>query len=66
MKPDAVLRVNVALRRENERPWHEVEHDFLESEYRAVRDRQMSELELEDDSLNKVPVRYVTNYLLLT
>ena len=66
MKPDAVLRVKVALRRENERPWHEVEHDFLESEYRAVRDRQMSELELEDDSLNKVPVRYVTNYLLLT
>ena len=51
-------RVKIALRRENERPWHEVEHDFLESEYRAVRDRQMRELELEDDLLNKVPVRY--------
>ncbi|CAG8702662.1 15517_t:CDS:2, partial [Acaulospora colombiana] len=46
-----------ALRNEAERPWHEVEADFLESEYRAVRDRQMKELELEDDLLTKVPVR---------
>ncbi|KAF4610887.1 hypothetical protein D9613_007022 [Agrocybe pediades] len=50
-------QVKVALRRENVRPWHEVEHDFLECEYRAVRDRQMKELELEDDLLSKVPVR---------
>ena len=61
LKANVVLRVKVALRRENERPWHEVEHDFLESEYRAVRDRQMRELELEDDLLNKVPVRYAAN-----
>ena len=47
----------MALRDENSRAWHEVEHDFLESEYRAVRDRQMKELEMEDDLLNKVPVR---------
>ena len=53
-------RVKVALRRENVRPWHEVEHDFIECEYRAVRDRQMKELELEDDLLSKVPVRCVT------
>ncbi|KAF8966320.1 ELMO/CED-12 family-domain-containing protein [Flammula alnicola] len=45
------------LRKENTREWHEVEYDFLESEYRAVRDRQMKELELEDDLLSKVPVR---------
>ena len=51
-------RVKVALREENTRAWHEVERDFLESEYRAVRDRQMKELELEDDLLSKVPVRY--------
>jgi hypothetical protein len=52
-------RVKVALINETDRPWHEVEQQFLESEYRAVRDRQMKELELEDDLLNKVPVRFV-------
>jgi engulfment/cell motility protein 1 len=50
-------RIKVALRDESLRPWHEVESDFMESEYRAVRDRQMKELEMEDDLLNKVPVR---------
>ncbi|KAJ3510838.1 hypothetical protein NLJ89_g4449 [Agrocybe chaxingu] len=50
-------QVKVALRRENVRPWHEVEQEFMECEYRAVRDRQMKELELEDDLLSKVPVR---------
>jgi len=50
-------QVKVALRRENVRPWHEVEQDFLECEYRAVRDRQMKELEQEDDLLSKIPVR---------
>lgn len=49
----------MALRSENVRPWHEVEHDFIECEYRAVRDRQMKELEIEDDLLSKVPVRCV-------
>jgi hypothetical protein len=44
------------------RAWHEVEEDFLECEYRAVRDRQMKELEMEDDLLNKVPVRYVNSF----
>ena len=52
-------RVKVALRDENVRAWHEVEQDFLESEYRAVRDRQMKELENEDDLSSKAPVRYV-------
>jgi engulfment and cell motility protein 1 len=51
------IRVKIALQSETDRPWHEVEQEFLESEYRAVRDRQMKELELEDDLLNKVPVR---------
>jgi hypothetical protein len=54
-----MIRVKVALANETDRPWHEVEQQFLESEYRAVRDRQMKELELEDDLLNKVPVRFV-------
>ena len=51
------LRVKVALKRENIRPWHEVEQEFLECEYRAVRDRQMQELEMEDDIMSKIPVR---------
>ncbi|KAJ3823203.1 ELMO/CED-12 family-domain-containing protein [Lentinula raphanica] len=50
-------QVKVALQSENVRAWHEVEHDFLECEYRAVRDRQIKELEQEDDLLSKVPVR---------
>ncbi|PCH36212.1 hypothetical protein WOLCODRAFT_140255 [Wolfiporia cocos MD-104 SS10] len=50
-------QVKVALRRENVRPWHEVVQEFLESEYRAVRDRQMQELELEDDVMSKIPIR---------
>lgn len=50
-------RVKVGLRSENVRPWADVERDFNESEYRAVRERQMKELELEDDLLSKAPVR---------
>ena len=54
----SLFRVKVALKRENIRPWHEVEQEFLECEYRAVRDRQMKELEMEDDIMSKVPIRY--------
>ncbi|KAI0091646.1 ELMO/CED-12 family-domain-containing protein [Irpex rosettiformis] len=50
-------QVKVALRKENVRAWHEVEADFNEVEYRAVRDRQMRELEKEDDVMSKAPVR---------
>ncbi|KAH9940806.1 ELMO/CED-12 family-domain-containing protein [Epithele typhae] len=50
-------QVKVALKRENIRPWHEVEQEFLECEYRLVRDRQMKELEMEDDIMSKVPIR---------
>lgn len=60
--PYTTCRVKVALRNESTRPWHEVEYDFNESEYREVRDRQMKELEMEDDLLSKVPVRYVSWY----
>jgi engulfment and cell motility protein 1 len=59
LEVDGGIRIKVALRSENVRAWHEVEHDFNE-EYRIVRDRQMMELELEDDLLSKVPVRWVT------
>lgn len=52
-----VRRVKVALRQEHLRPWHEMEQDFSECEYRGVRDRQMKELEDEDDLPSKIPVR---------
>lgn len=58
-----LVRVNVGLRRENVRPWHEVESDFLESDYQDVRERQMKELEEEDDLLSKVPVRCVFGHI---
>ena len=57
LSPHMPFRVKVALKRENIRPWHEVEQEFLECEYRAVRDRQMKELEMEDDIMSKVPIR---------
>ncbi|KAF8745488.1 hypothetical protein AX14_008911 [Amanita brunnescens Koide BX004] len=50
-------QIKVALRSEHVRSWQQVERDFNECEYKALRDRQMKELELEDDFLNKVPVR---------
>ncbi|KAF8479572.1 ELMO/CED-12 family-domain-containing protein [Russula ochroleuca] len=50
-------QVKVALRQEHLRPWHEMEQDFSECEYRGVRDRQMKELEDEDDLPSKIPVR---------
>ena len=52
-----VFRVKSTLKRENARPWHEVEEEFENVEYRKVRDRQMRELEMEDDVMGKLPVR---------
>ncbi|CAE6382093.1 unnamed protein product [Rhizoctonia solani] len=50
-------QIKFALREESTRPWHEMESDFVHSEYRDIRERQMKELELTDDLLNKPPVR---------
>jgi engulfment/cell motility protein 1 len=49
-------QIKVALRSENSREWHEVEQEFLEG-YRNVRERQMKELEMDDDLLSKLPIR---------
>ena len=46
-----------ALRDEASRSWFDVQSDFLESDYRIVRDRQMRELEVEDDFTSKASVR---------
>ncbi|KAH7335159.1 ELMO/CED-12 family-domain-containing protein [Rhizoctonia solani] len=50
-------QIKLALREESTRSWHEMESDFVNSEYRDIRERQMKELELTDDLLNKPPVR---------
>jgi engulfment/cell motility protein 1 len=60
----STLRMKVALRQEHLRPWHEMVQDFTECEYRGVRDRQMKELEEEDDLLSKIPVRNLRSKLL--
>lgn len=41
---------------EGKTTWFDLESIFLESEYRSVRDRQMKELEVEDDLANKSAV----------
>jgi engulfment/cell motility protein 1 len=56
-RPLTAHRVKLALRDESTRAWHEVEADFVQAEYRAVRDRQMRELEDEDALLARAPVR---------
>ncbi|UZJ55154.1 hypothetical protein CBS101457_004474 [Exobasidium rhododendri] len=50
-------QVREALRNEASKTWFEIEADFLESDYRTVRDRQMKELELEDDFTSKASIR---------
>lgn len=37
----------------------DIKHEFTEAKYEDVRDRQMKEMEVEDDLLSKLPVRSV-------
>ncbi|KAN0062511.1 hypothetical protein ACQY0O_005042 [Thecaphora frezii] len=55
----ALVRSQVAeaLRDEGGKGWYDVERDFLDSEYRTVRDRQMKELEVEDDFSSRASIR---------
>lgn len=46
-------------KRERELTRHCVGREFLKAEYKTVRDRQMREMEIEDDILSKAPVRFV-------
>lgn len=50
-------QIKEALSDEPNKSWYDLEHTFLESEYRSVRDRQMKELELEDDLMSKPSIR---------
>lgn len=50
-------QVKEALGDEASKGWGQIEADFLESEYRNVRDRQMRELQTEDDYSSKASIR---------
>lgn len=53
-------QLKFALRDEATKQLYEFEKDMLEVEYKVIRDRQLEELELEDDLLSKTPVRLVS------
>lgn len=42
-----------------DKTWFAVRREFLSAEYRQVRERQVREMEIEDDLLSKAPVRCV-------
>ncbi|GAA6032241.1 hypothetical protein JCM8097_007140 [Rhodosporidiobolus ruineniae] len=48
-----------------EKKWFTVRQEFLSAEYRAVRERQMREMEIEDDLTSKAPVRNLRGRLYL-
>ena len=50
--------MKASLKKENLRPWSEVEEEFNGVEYQKVRAQQLRELELEDDVMGKLTVRY--------
>lgn len=50
-------QVRYALRDEQGAQWADVRRYFLEAEYRSVRDRQMRELEMEDDYASQPAIR---------
>ncbi|GAA5988208.1 hypothetical protein JCM11641_001613 [Rhodosporidiobolus odoratus] len=45
--------------------WSKVRQDFLSADYRTVRERQVREMEIEDDILSKAPVRNLRGRLYL-
>ncbi|GAA5852412.1 hypothetical protein JCM8547_006773 [Rhodosporidiobolus lusitaniae] len=48
-----------------EKTWFKVRQEFLSAGYREVRERQMREMEIEDDILRKAPVRNLRGRLYL-
>lgn len=50
-------QVKESLKDEESKTWFDIEADFLQSDYRVVRDRQMRELETEDDYTSKASIR---------
>ena len=56
-------QVKEALLEEGSKTWFDLERAFLESEYRTVRERQMKELEVEDEYASKSSIRHLRNRL---
>ncbi|KDN40446.1 hypothetical protein K437DRAFT_291531 [Tilletiaria anomala UBC 951] len=56
-------QVKEALRDEGSKTWFDLERAFLESEYRTVRERQMKELEVEDEYASKSSIRHLKSKL---
>lgn len=50
-------QVKEALADESNKTWADVETSFLQSEYRSVRQRQMKELQVEDDFASRASIR---------
>ncbi|KAK0540293.1 hypothetical protein OC835_000744 [Tilletia horrida] len=56
-------QIKESLRKEGNKTWLDLERDFLESDYRNVRDRQMREIEVDDDYSSKAPIRNLRGVL---
>lgn len=56
-------QVRLTLAGEAIKTWLNLERDFLESEYRAIRDRQMEMLEKEDGLLTRTSVKELKSKL---
>ncbi|KAE8207041.1 hypothetical protein CF335_g1434 [Tilletia laevis] len=56
-------QIKESLRKEGSKSWLDLERDFLESDYRNVRDRQMREIEVDDDFSSKGPIRNLRGIL---
>ncbi|KAE8212868.1 hypothetical protein CF327_g3519 [Tilletia walkeri] len=56
-------QIKESLRKEGSKSWLDLERDFLESDYRHVRDRQMREIEVDDDFSSKGPIRNLRGIL---
>ena len=50
-------QIRVSLVDEVSKTWLHLEHDFLETDYRTIRDRQMELLEKEDGMLARPAIR---------
>ena len=50
-------QVHLTLSNEGSKTWLDLEKDFLEADYRTIRDRQMETMEMEDGLLSRPSVR---------
>ncbi|GAA5950878.1 hypothetical protein JCM21900_000360 [Sporobolomyces salmonicolor] len=58
-------QVAFVLTGDADKTWAKIRQGFLNADYKTVRDRQMREMEIEDDVLSKAPVRNLRGRLYL-